>query len=152
MIKKILIFLVINFAALGIGGFFTGPGVSSDWYTNLNQAPWTPPGWFFGAAWTTIMICFSFFMAFLYEKSYFKKEIIVLYIAQWILNTIWNPIFFHFQNVLLGLIVISSLTVIVFTFLIRYRELLKAKTLLILPYAVWLAIATSLNIYILLNN
>ncbi len=78
MIKKILIFLVINFAALGIGGFFTGPGVSSDWYTNLNQAPWTPPGWFFGAAWTTIMICFSFFMAFLYEKSYFKKEIIVL--------------------------------------------------------------------------
>ena len=78
MIKKILIFLVINFAALGIGGFFTGPGVSSDWYTNLNQAPWTPPGWVFGAAWTTIMICFSFFMAFLYEKSYFKKEIIVL--------------------------------------------------------------------------
>ena len=152
MIKKILIFLVINFTALGIGGFFTGPGVSSDWYTNLNQAPWTPPGWFFGAAWTTIMICFSFFMAFLYEKSYFKKEIIVLYIAQWILNIIWNPIFFHFQNVLLGLIVISSLTVIVFTFLIRYRKLLKAKTLLILPYAVWLAIATSLNIYILLNN
>ncbi|MEM6378823.1 MAG: TspO/MBR family protein, partial [Bacteroidota bacterium] len=57
MLARVIIFLILNFVALGIGGFFTGPGTSSEWYNNLNQAPWTPPGWVFGAAWTTIMIC-----------------------------------------------------------------------------------------------
>ena len=37
MLARILIFLVINFAALGLGGLFTGPGTSSDWYTNLRK-------------------------------------------------------------------------------------------------------------------
>ncbi|MDG2281196.1 MAG: tryptophan-rich sensory protein, partial [Flavicella sp.] len=52
MIKRILLFLVLNFTALAVGGLFTGTGVSSDWYQNLNQAPWTPPGWVFGFMWT----------------------------------------------------------------------------------------------------
>ena len=61
MILRTIIFLLINFAGLFIGGLFTGEGVPSDWYQNLNKAPWTPPGWVFGFAWTTIMICFSLF-------------------------------------------------------------------------------------------
>ncbi len=60
MVVRVIIFLVINFAALALGSIFTSAGVSSDWYTNLNQAPWTPPGWVFGAAWTSIMIFFAF--------------------------------------------------------------------------------------------
>lgn len=43
MIKRIILFLVLNFAALAIGGLFTGDGVPSEWYQNLNKAPWTPP-------------------------------------------------------------------------------------------------------------
>ena len=55
-IFRFLVFLIVNFVALGLGGMFTGSGVVSDWYQQLNQAPWTPPGWVFGAAWTSIMI------------------------------------------------------------------------------------------------
>ena len=47
---------------------------------------------------------------------------------------------------------ISSLTIIMYTFLIRYWSFLKAKSLFVLPYAVWLTIATSLNAYILFYN
>ena len=65
MILRILLFLIINFGGLFIGGLFTGEGVPSDWYQNLNKAPWNPPGWVFGAAWTTVMICFSVYMAIL---------------------------------------------------------------------------------------
>ena len=38
-------FLIINFGGLAIGQVWTGDGVTSEWYTSLNQAPWTPPGW-----------------------------------------------------------------------------------------------------------
>lgn len=44
------LFLLLNFAGLAIGGLFTGNAVSSEWYQNLAKAPWTPPGWVFGAA------------------------------------------------------------------------------------------------------
>ena len=57
------IFLVINFAALGLGGLFTRSGVPSEWYQDLDKAPWAPPGWVFGAAWTLIMLCFSVYRA-----------------------------------------------------------------------------------------
>ena len=45
MIIQLIIFLLLNFGALALGGLFTGSGVSSDWYNGLNKAPWTPPGW-----------------------------------------------------------------------------------------------------------
>ena len=41
-------------------------GPQTEWYLNLNKAHWTPPGWVFGAAWTTIMICFSIYLSYLF--------------------------------------------------------------------------------------
>lgn len=152
MLYRILIFLVLNFAALGIGSLFTSNGVSSDWYINLNKAPWTPPGWVFGAAWTTIMICFAFYMAYAWDTVANRNLLIGLFIIQWVLNILWNPVFFKYQEVFFGLIVISTLTLLVGCFLISYWNQLDLKSLLILPYFLWLLIATSLNTYILLNN
>lgn len=152
MITRLIIFLAINFGALGIGGFFTGKGVPSDWYVNLDKAPWTPPGWMFGFAWTTIMICFSIYLAYLWPKVENKQFMIGLYVVQWILNVAWNPIFFHFHQTLVGLIVIALLAVVVGCFLFNYWSIIKVKSLLILPYLVWLIIATSLNAYIVIKN
>lgn len=152
MIYGLVIFLVLNFAALAIGGMFTNKGVPSDWYANLVKAPWTPPGWVFGAAWTTIMICFAIYMAFLWPSVENKNLLISLYAFQWVLNIIWNPVFFYFHNVLLGLVVIIALTALVGFFLFYYWPELKLKSLLLIPYFVWLLIATSLNGYIFFNN
>ena len=69
----LIVFLTINFGGLAIGQVWTGDGVSSDWYTSLNQAPWTPPGWVFGLAWTTIAITFSLLMTSFYLKNSVKS-------------------------------------------------------------------------------
>lgn len=152
MIYRLILFLLINFGALAIGGFFTGKGVPSEWYASLNKAPWTPPGWMFGAAWTIIMICFSFYMAQLWPVAKNKNLLIALFSLQWILNVLWNPAFFYYQNVLIGLIIITILTILMAVFLINYWSDLKLISLLVLPYFVWLLIATSLNGYIYLKN
>jgi len=152
MLVRTLIFLLINFAALGLGSFFTTDGVSSEWYTDLNKAPWTPPGWVFGAAWTVIMICFSFYMAYAWEKIENRKQLMSLFAVQWVLNVAWNPVFFKFHAMLPALIVISLLTILVAYFLFGYRSTMKAKALLVLPYFLWLLIATSLNGYALFYN
>ena len=151
LLKVLIVFLFLNFGALLLGGLFTSSGVTSEWYTNINQAPWTPPGWLFGVAWTSIMICFSFYMTNLYCSSSNRKNVILLFALQWS-RVSWNPIFFHFQLTGLALIVISSLTLIVASFFIFYSKQNRFNRVLLSPYLIWLTIATSLNFYIFQYN
>ena len=152
MIVRLIIFLALNFGALALGGFFTSKGVPSEWYTELNKAPWTPPGWVFGAAWSFIMVCFGVYMAYLWPATENKNLLLGLFIVQLILNIGWNPVFFYYHNAFAGLLIISALTLLIGYMLFVYYPTLKLKSILIAPYFIWLLIATSLNAYILLKN
>lgn len=147
----LIIFLVINFGSLAIGSKLMGSGPQSEWYMSLNKAPWTPPGWVFGAAWTTIMICFSIYMAQLYTNDT-SAIVISLFVAQVLLNVSWNFLFFNQQKVDLALISITLLTVLMLFFLVWFYGQMQLRSLLVLPYVVWLIIATSLNFYVYTNN
>lgn len=149
--KILIFFLIVNFGALGIGGWLMNNGPQTQWYSELNKAPWTPPGWIFGVAWTSIMLCFSIYMAYLILSQNTSK-LKILFIIQLVLNVSWNYVFFNQHLIGLGLVIIFLLTLLVFYFLIEYRKQLKRKSILILPYFLWLCIATSLNLYIVLNN
>lgn len=152
MIKNAILFLVLNFSALAVGGLFTDKGVTSDWYLNLNNAPWTPPGWVFGSMWTLIMVCFAIYLAHLITANTDRKKIAILFVLQWILNVAWNPLFFYYHAAGLSLITISLLTILIAYLLFQYKDQLKLKSLYLAPYLIWLIIATSLNGYILLFN
>tara|TARA_B100000780_G_C20917627_1_gene365476 strand:- start:264 stop:719 length:456 start_codon:yes stop_codon:yes gene_type:complete len=151
MFKRTVLFLILNFSALAIGSLFTNSGVSSEWYQNLSKAPWTPPGWVFGVAWSSIMFFFAIYMAYLIKLKP-KKIIIIFYSIQWVLNIVWNPVFFYFQEITLGLICISLLTAHIILLFFKYLKEQRIKTLLLAPYGIWLIIATSLNAYIYLYN
>lgn len=155
-LSRFLVFLFINFSALGLGTLLMGDAVSGEWYQSLNKAPWTPPGWVFGAAWTTVMLTFSIFMASampsVSELFNLKHRLSMLFWVQWVLNTAWNYLFFNQQLVLPGLVDILLLTVIIWTILFSGFKTIKAKALWVIPYAGWLLIAVSLNGYILFNN
>ena len=151
MILRTIFFLIINFSALYLGMLLSGEGGASEWYYNLIRAPWEPSGWVFGAAWTTIMICLAFYMSISWNYVY-KTKLIMLYIAQLILNISWSPIFFNFHYIFLGLITILSLTFLIGYILYSFWREVKLNSVFILPYLIWLIIATSLNGYIFLNN
>ncbi len=152
MTYRLILFLILNFGALALGGLFTNNGVNSEWYANLNKAPWTPPGWVFGFAWTTIMICFSIYMAKAYAIIADKNSLHALFVVQWILNVVWNPLFFHYHLVSMSFFTIISLTGIVGFMLFYYRSQMNLVSLLLLPYFLWLLIAASLNGYVVFKN
>jgi tryptophan-rich sensory protein len=146
-----ILFLIINFGGLAIGSWFMDNGPMTDWYKNLNQAPWTPPGIVFGIAWTTIMICFSIYLGKLFtEENTLKHKLVFLF--QFILNVSWNFIFFNQHLVLFGLITITLLTALLFYYYFKLSTKVSNYKYLLLPYMVWLCIATSLNLYILIHN
>jgi len=149
--KLTLLFLFINFGSLAIGSWLMNGGSMSDWYINLNKAPWTPPSWVFGAAWTIIMICFSIYLG----KSFAidnNQKLRIIFLIQVILNVSWNYIFFNQHQILVALICILLLTSLIFFYFFKLSKKLKTYKFLLLPYMIWLCIATSLNLYILIYN
>lgn len=148
----LLLFLIINFGGLALGSYLMNDGPNSTWYNDLNQAPWTPPGWVFGAAWTLIMICFSIYLTYLFSLRN-SKVIITVYSIAVILNVSWNYIFFNHHLTTIALLTISALTLVILYFFISFGdEKLSKMKYLLLPYLIWLCIATSLNGYVVFNN
>jgi tryptophan-rich sensory protein len=150
-VKLTLLFLMINFGGLAIGSWLMNNGPMTDWYTNLNQAPWSPPGWVFGVAWTLIMICFSIYLGNLFIRNYSLKLTFIFFI-QFILNVSWNYFFFNQHLILFGFIVIALLTSLLFYYFFKLSKKTSNYKYLLLPYMIWLCIATSLNLYILIHN
>jgi benzodiazapine receptor len=150
-LRLTILFLILNFGGLAIGSWLMNNGPLTDWYTNLNKAPWTPPGIVFGIAWTLIMICFSIYLGKLFLDTNSKKMKII-FLIQFILNVSWNFIFFNQHLVLVGLLTITFLTSLLFIYFFKFSEKVGNYKYLLLPYMIWLCIATSLNLYILVHN
>ena len=150
-LKLTVLFLIINFGGLAIGSWLMNNGPLTEWYISLNQAPWSPPGFVFGIAWTIIMICFSIYLGRLFIKSY-NPKLIIIFSIQFILNVSWNYIFFNQHLILFGLITIILLTALICYYFFELSQKIKHYKFLLLPYIIWLCIATSLNLYILIHN
>jgi tryptophan-rich sensory protein len=127
-------------------------GPNAEWYLNLNKAPWTPPGWVFGVAWTCIMLCFSIYLSFLFQwKS--STGLWSLFGIQVFLNVIWNYVFFNQHMTILGLVIIVGLLIVILYYFMNFKaDKLKTTRLLLLPYLIWLCIAVSLNLYVVIHN
>ncbi|WP_179376838.1 TspO/MBR family protein [Winogradskyella wichelsiae] len=153
--KKIylfILFLIINFGGLAIGSWLMGDAISGEWYSNLNKAPWTPPGWVFGFEWTLIMLCFSVYLSFLFSIRH-SRVVVFVYAIAVVLNVSWNYLFFNQQLTTFALVNIASLTLVIFYLFITFRDdKLRYLKYLLLPYIIWLCIATSLNTYVVFNN
>lgn len=148
---RLIIFILINFGALWLGSLLQGVGSRSEWYQSLEIAPWTPPGWVFGVAWFSIMLCFSVFMAYTLDLKAFNL-LLLLVIFQLILNIGWNAVFFRYHLTGLSLIIILALAIVVTVIFFMHVKTMTAKSLLVLPYVLWLFLAASLNWYVWIKN
>ena len=145
-----LVFLLINFFGLFLGGLFTNDGITSTWYFDLNKALWTPPEWVFGASWTLIMLSLSILNYFMWKGK--ERVFLHLWIQSWIFNFLWNPMFFSLKSVELSLVIITYLLILVSSMFYVTFKRYKYIHLLLLPYIIWLIIATSLNAYVVIYN
>ncbi|MCH1547423.1 MAG: tryptophan-rich sensory protein [Flavobacteriaceae bacterium] len=151
-ILRIFLFLFINFVLVFyIGNILMADGSNSDWYIDLNKAPWTPPGWVFGLAWSFLLICFSIYLALLSQKKVSNKLVVII-LVQYLLNISWNYFFFNQHLIELGLIDLSILTITVLYIFCSNLKTMRWKSIFIIPYFLWLLVATSLNLYIVIYN
>ena len=128
------------------------PGVMSDWHQQLVKAPWTPMDSAFPIGWALSMLGLGVFMGIVWPRVENKSQLKYVFVSQWVLNIIWNPIFFYFHNITFGMATITVLCVMVAVLQFAFIKKAGWASLAVTPYFIWILIAASLNGYIFFYN
>lgn len=145
-----LAWLLLSYAVAWFGSQFE-PG---EWYRELDQAPWTPPGWAFGVAWSILYTMMATAAWMVWRRGGFRANLPALgvYGLQMVFNGLWSWLFFGLHQPgwaladLVLLLLALSATVPLF-----WRRSRLAGWLLI-PYYLWILYALSLNGWIWAYN
>jgi len=124
------------------------------WYKTLKRAPWSPPSYIFGIVWPILysLMTISFLMIQKNIKCYPYCHALTLFVIQLTFNLLWTTLFFKLQMPKIALLdLIATLIFTLFTYY-SFLQIDNLSALLLLPYIIWLFLALSLNIYIVIYN
>jgi tryptophan-rich sensory protein len=146
--------LALVLAVAALGGMASTSGLR-DWYDELDRAPWNPPGWVFGPAWTILYILMAVAAWLVARTGLDQRSVqlaLALYSIQLALNLGWSLLFFGSQAPGRALADIVVLCILVAATAIAFYRIDPAAGWLLVPYLGWLLFATSLNVWIVLKN
>ena len=131
-------------------GWLSNSGYGNGWFDNLQKPFFMPPGWAFGAAWTTLYALMGIAVAMVLAEppSKGRSAALILFWAQLAVYFSWSPIFFGAHQIRLGLIVIIVLIALVAATIRQFLPLRPLAGALLVPYLAWLCFATALNLAI----
>jgi translocator protein len=129
----------------------TGPG---SWYDQLDKPGFTPPGWVFGPAWTTLylLIGVAAWRIWRTEPGSDRTVALSVWAGQLALNALWTPLFFGAELPWLALVDIAALVVAILVCTALFVRIDRWAGLLMLPYLAWVSFATVLNATIAAAN
>jgi benzodiazapine receptor len=146
--------LALVFAVATVGGLASASGLRH-WYDGLEKAPWNPPGWVFGPAWTVFYVLMAV-AAWLVARAGLEetsvRTALVLYVSQLALNLAWSLLFFAARSPGWALVDIVALDVLVAVTLVAFWRIEPVAGWLLLPYLAWIVFATSLNAWVVMRN
>ena len=126
----------------------------SNWYRYLHKPSFSPPNWIFGPVWTLLYLLMGVSLFLIWKRKQNKetKEAIKWFLVQLAFNFLWSLIFFGGHQIVLALFDIVILLVAIYVTKEKFLKLDKTAGYLLLPYLLWVAFATALNLSILLLN
>jgi translocator protein len=143
---KLAIVVVACFAAAVIGSFATTPNLP--WHGALTKPPLNPPNWLFGPAWTVLfsLMAFAAWQIWKLDTTPEQSAALWLFSVQLVVNAAWSWAFFGMQSPVAGIVVILPFLVLVIVTTWAFWRLDAVSGWLMLPYPLWVAFATYLNI------
>ena len=128
-------------------GYLSNSGFSNDWYAALRKPDFQPPGWMFGAVWTALYTMMGIALAAILNEPDSKERrwALSLFGVQLGLNFAWSPIFFGERMIDLAMVVIVLMLVFTLATARAFKKLRAVAGYLLIPYLLWLCLATALN-------
>ena len=125
-----------------------------DWYNSLKKSTLTPPNWVFGTAWSLLYTSMVIYLVLMMrdEKCNMWCQPLTFFAIQLFFNLIWTSLFFKFKMIRLALIDILFTLGFTITTFITSLNINSKLSIILIPYILWLTLATYLNTYIVFNN
>lgn len=121
-------------------------------YETLKQPLFAPPGIVFPIVWTILYVLMGVSYGILKTNNKTSDEIDSIYYLQLGVNALWSIFFFIFKWRLFSFLWIILLAAFVIIMIKRFYEKNKLAGLLQIPYIIWIAFASYLNIAIYILN
>lgn len=144
--------IVLSQMAGFIGAGLTATSVQT-WYVTLNKPWFTPPNWLFGPMWITLYTLMGLATFWISEKKTKQsKSAVKFFLVHLLVNALWSPVFFGLKQVFLALVIIAIMWVMIVLLIGKYGKIDKKAGLALVPYLMWVSVATALNVAILVLN
>jgi len=151
---KLVVSILASFVAAAIGSLFTFKAIPN-WYAGLRKPPYTPPNWAFGPVWTTLYILMAISVFLVWQKGLATSGALPAFILFWIqlaFNALWSIIFFGMKSKGGGVMTIIVLWLLILATIITSFQVSGWAGALLIPYIVWVSIASYLNIGVWVLN
>ena len=135
-------------------GLVTRPEIPT-WYAGLAKPSWTPPPLAFPITWTVlyILMAVSFWRLWDTEtRSAARTRAVTLFLVQLALNALWSPVFFGWHGTKAALAIIVVLLIAIAATIIAASRVERLAAWLLVPYLLWVAYATTINIGVVALN
>lgn len=136
----------ISTLTLGIASGFSTINSINNWYQFIEKPTFNPPNWIFGPVWTILYILMGISFGLVWHSNHInKKNALILFTIQFILNLAWSFLFFN-QH-LLGIAFIEIIIMWLFILLTikSFYSINKTAAFLLIPYLLWVSFASVLN-------
>ncbi len=151
----LLVLSVMLCEAAGVVGlFFTIKSVTT-WYVFLHKLMFSPPNWLFGPVWTILYLIMGMSLYLVWREVGKKKAAawaVRVFFVHLVVNVSWSIIFFGLHNISGGLIIITTLWLMILYTISRFMRVSKLAAYLLYPYLAWVLFATILNFSIWVLN
>jgi len=149
--RTLVVTLLFVGVVVGVGaviGVSTGPDA---WYAALAKPPFNPPNWLFAPVWFTLYVLIGIAGArtFLRDAS---SPAAFVWVGQMLLNWAWSPTWFTLHLLWPAFAIISAILVLIVAFIVLAWKHDRVSAWLFVPYAAWVAFASTLNLSIAILN
>lgn len=153
LIKFIAIIILCEVIG-AVGSIFTIPSISS-WYASIQKPSFTPPNWVFGPVWTSLFFLMGVSLYLVLDKGLKNRNskfAVSVFGVQFVLNVLWSFLFFGLHNPFLAFIEIIFLWFSILATIILFYRVSPKAGLLLIPYILWVSLASFLNYSVWMLN
>lgn len=152
-ITDLLIFIVGTELVGVLSGIIAGNSFS--FYKEIVRPPFSPPGWIFPIVWIILYALMGISAYFIYTSKATVRQknfALAVYAIQLVVNFLWSIVFFRLKMLGFSVAIILLLLLLIVVMICVFYRIHPVAAYLNIPYLLWTAFASYLNIGVLILN
>ena len=145
-LQRLSLAVVLSYTTAGLGGALTELG---PWYFSLRQPDWKPPDPAFGVIWTAIFTLCAISAWLAWEAANtpaLRRRVALLFAVNAVCNVVWSALYFKLQRPDWALCEVVVLWLSIVALIVGLWRISRWASGLLLPYWLWVSVASLLNL------